>query len=214
MSTADVVPSAPPAYGAAAVPPGIGNPVAHSRSPRIHGAFADGCRHAVDYDRIEAPLDAFVATRARSPTAARVAATSRCRSRARPTPRARADRPRAPGAGRQHDLVRGRRLGRRQHRRRRTVARHRVQRGHVPLRGRRVLLLGAGGAAAGALEPLLEAGPASDRRRQPHARRALEALVARFADDGCATRCRAVRRRDRFARARPSMCWSTHRRRA
>ena len=40
----------------------------------------------------------------------------------------------------------------------------------VALLGRRVLLVGAGGAAAGALGPLLAAGPAAARRRQPHQR--------------------------------------------
>jgi shikimate dehydrogenase len=40
----------------------VGNPVAHSRSPEIHTAFARQFGKAIDYTRIEAPLDGFIAT--------------------------------------------------------------------------------------------------------------------------------------------------------
>ncbi|WP_042887212.1 shikimate dehydrogenase [Cupriavidus necator] len=40
----------------------IGNPVAHSRSPAIHAAFARQTGEAVQYDRLEAPLDGFANT--------------------------------------------------------------------------------------------------------------------------------------------------------
>jgi len=40
----------------------IGHPVAHSRSPQIHARYAAACGHAVDYTRIESPLDQFAAT--------------------------------------------------------------------------------------------------------------------------------------------------------
>ncbi len=40
----------------------VGHPVAHSRSPEIHAAFARETGIALDYRRIEAPLDGFVAT--------------------------------------------------------------------------------------------------------------------------------------------------------
>jgi len=40
----------------------IGNPVAHSRSPQIHTAFAAQTGQDIGYTRIEAPLDAFAAT--------------------------------------------------------------------------------------------------------------------------------------------------------
>ncbi|AOY92739.1 shikimate dehydrogenase [Cupriavidus sp. USMAA2-4] len=40
----------------------IGNPVAHSRSPAIHAAFARQTGEAIAYDRLEAPLDGFAAT--------------------------------------------------------------------------------------------------------------------------------------------------------
>jgi shikimate dehydrogenase len=40
----------------------IGNPVAHSKSPWIHAEFARICKQDVAYTTIEAPLDAFRAT--------------------------------------------------------------------------------------------------------------------------------------------------------
>jgi len=40
----------------------IGNPVAHSQSPRIHAEFARQTRQDIDYQRLEAPLDGFQRT--------------------------------------------------------------------------------------------------------------------------------------------------------
>ena len=40
----------------------IGNPVAHSKSPEIHAAFARATGQDIEYGRLEAPLDAFAAT--------------------------------------------------------------------------------------------------------------------------------------------------------
>lgn len=39
----------------------IGNPVAHSQSPRIHSLFARASGQAMEYGRIEAPADGFAA---------------------------------------------------------------------------------------------------------------------------------------------------------
>jgi len=39
----------------------IGNPVAHSKSPWIHARFARACRQDLEYGLIEAPLDGFAA---------------------------------------------------------------------------------------------------------------------------------------------------------
>jgi len=136
----------------------VGNPVAHSRSPQIHARFAAACGHAVDYARIEAPLDGFAATlRAFAESGARgcnvtvpfkgeaFAACARLSERAR---RAQAVNTivfeadgwfgdNTDGAGLVRDIERN---------------------AGVALRGTRVLLIGAGGGAAGALGALVAAG--------------------------------------------------------
>lgn len=43
----------------------IGNPVAHSKSPEIHAAFARATRQDIEYGRLESPLDGFAQTVAR-----------------------------------------------------------------------------------------------------------------------------------------------------
>jgi shikimate dehydrogenase len=158
----------------------IGNPVAHSRSPQIHARFALGTGHALDYTRIESPLDQFVATvQAFAESGARgcnvtvpfkgeaFAACARLSDRAR---RAEAVNTIAfeadgwfgdntDGAGLLRDIE--------------------LNAG-VALRGKRVLVLGAGGAAAGALDPLLAARPAAlvvANRTPANA----QALIERFA---------------------------------
>lgn len=40
----------------------IGNPVAHSKSPEIHAAFAQQTAQDISYERVLAPLDGFAAT--------------------------------------------------------------------------------------------------------------------------------------------------------
>jgi len=158
----------------------VGNPVAHSRSPQIHARFAHASHHAVDYTRIEAPLDGFAATvRAFADSGARgcnvtvpfkgeaFAMCTRLSERAR---RAEAvntisfeadgwfgDNTDGAGLVRDIELNAG-----------------------VPLRGKRVLVLGAGGAAAGALDPLLAARPAAlvVANRTPAK---AQALIERFA---------------------------------
>ena len=158
----------------------VGNPVSHSRSPQIHARFAVVAGHAVDYTRIESPLDGFAATlRAFADAGARgcnvtvpfkgeaFAACARLSERAR---RAEAvntimfeadgwfgDNTDGAGLVRDIELNAG-----------------------VTLRGRRVLVLGAGGAAAGALDPLLAARPAALVVANRTAAKA-QALIERFA---------------------------------
>lgn len=158
----------------------VGNPVAHSRSPQIHARFAAAAGHAVDYTRIESPLAQFAVTvRAFADAGARgcnvtvpfkgeaFAACARLSDRAR---RAEAvntivfeaegwfgDNTDGAGLVRDIELNAG-----------------------VPLRGRRVLVLGAGGAAAGAIDALLGARPAALVVANRTAARA-QALVERFA---------------------------------
>lgn len=139
----------------------IGNPVAHSKSPWIHAEFARATRQDIDYGRIEAPLDAFAHIvdefRASGAGGANVTvpfkeqAFAYCggavSARAREAGAVntlifeggdvRGDN--TDGAGLLRDLTAN--LGR-------------------PIAGKRVLLMGAGGAAQGVLGPLLAARPA------------------------------------------------------
>ncbi|MFZ5548587.1 MAG: shikimate dehydrogenase [Pseudomonadota bacterium] len=141
----------------------LGNPVAHSRSPFIHAAFAAATGERLVYERVLAPMDGFEAAlqafaaaggRGCNVTvpfkfdAARLC--PRLGQRARLAEAANVLRfdkgeeggwfgDNTDGVGLVNDLQAN---------------------ADVPLAGRRVLLVGAGGAAAGALGPLLEAAPA------------------------------------------------------
>ena len=140
-----------------------GNPVEHSRSPLIHQQFAQQTGQAVVYGRLLCPLDAFkaqiLAFAAAGAKGCNVTVPFKFEAfelAARRTPRAElaqaantlrfdaeseggwlADNTDGVGLARDITLNAG-----------------------VTLAGRRVLLLGAGGASAGVLGPLIEAGPA------------------------------------------------------
>ncbi len=138
----------------------FGHPIAHSKSPLIHAAFARQTGQDMRYDAILAPLDGFAAS-----VAAFIAAGGRganvtvpfkeeaFRLAGRLSPRAQragavntlvfdngilGDN--TDGAGLVADLT------------------HNL---HCALTGKRILLLGAGGAARGVIEPLLEQQPAA-----------------------------------------------------
>ena len=138
----------------------FGHPIAHSKSPQIHAAFARQTGQDMCYDAILAPLDGFAAS-----VAAFIAAGGRganvtvpfkeeaFKLAGRLSPRAQRASAvntlmfndgilgdNTDGAGLVADLTRN--LNR-------------------PLAGKRILLLGAGGAARGVIEPLLEQQPAA-----------------------------------------------------
>ena len=138
----------------------IGNPVAHSKSPLIHAAFARQTGQDLIYGTLLAPKDAFAATadafRARGGRGLNVTLpfkSEACRYATVLSARARAAQAantlkfdgaailadNTDGAGLVNDLLHN--LG-------------------FAIAGRRILLLGAGGAARGVLEPLLQQRPA------------------------------------------------------
>jgi shikimate dehydrogenase len=140
----------------------LGNPVAHSRSPFIHAAFARQCGLAMSYERVLSPLDAFEATVrtfvAEGGRGANItmpfkfhalALAARCSDRARLAGAANVLRMDPGPEGWYADNTDG--VG---------LVRDIEQGAGFALAGRRVLLLGAGGAGAGALGPLLQARPA------------------------------------------------------
>ncbi|CAN0475536.1 unnamed protein product, partial [Phaeothamnion confervicola] len=137
----------------------IGNPIAHSKSPEIHAAFARQTGHDIDYARLLAPLDSFRATvdsfREAGGKGANVTIPFKLQAfdladdvsqRARDAEAAnflrfddgRIHADNTDGAGLIRDIVHN--LG-------------------FALAGKRVLLMGAGGAAQGVLAPLLEHKP-------------------------------------------------------
>jgi shikimate dehydrogenase len=139
----------------------IGNPIAHSKSPFIHAQFAAQCGQAMEYQHLLAPLDGFAAAvqqfRSAGGKGANVTVPFKLEAHALATeltPRARAAGAvntlkfdgdcilgdNTDGVGLVADIERNAQL---------------------PLAGKRILLLGAGGAARGALLPLLERQPAS-----------------------------------------------------
>ncbi len=152
----------------------VGNPIAHSRSPRIHRAFAEQCGIALEYDCLLAPLDAFAQSvddffsHGGGGLNVTVPFKEQAFELARRDLSARAE---AAGAvntlwmadGRLHGcntdgvglLADLRRLG------------------HDPA-DRRVLLVGAGGAARGVLLPLLEAGCSTLRIVNRNEQRAMQ----------------------------------------
>lgn len=140
----------------------IGHPIAHSRSPRIHARFGQLTGRALRYEAVEAPLDGFAATLQRlrqngllgcnvtlpfKPEALALAddASERARRAGAAntlgwTHDGRLWADNTDGAGLCQDLT---------------------ARAHFPIAGRHLLVLGAGGAVAGCLAPLLAQGPAS-----------------------------------------------------
>lgn len=137
----------------------IGNPVAHSQSPFIHAEFARQLGHDIRYERVLSPLDDFEATlHAWAQSGAQgcnVTVPFKFevpRLVAGCSPRAQlaqaANTVRFDPQGWQADNTDGAGL----------VA-DIEQHAGVPLKGCTVLLVGAGGAAAGVLGPLLAAGP-------------------------------------------------------
>lgn len=139
----------------------IGNPVAHSKSPLIHAAFAHQTGEDLEYQRLLAPLDAFAATagafRACGGRGLNVTLPFKgdaFRYASQLSQRARAAQAvntlkfdgevifgdTTDGAGLVGDLQRNLR---------------------VAIACRRILLLGAGGAARGVIEPLLALQPAN-----------------------------------------------------
>lgn len=158
----------------------FGHPVAHSLSPRIHAAFAAQTGQKLTYTAIEAPLDDFAGTlrafvagggrganvtlpfKAQALALAHHADGAAAQAGAANTLRVEADGTlgafNTDGAGLLRDLTHNLRFA---------------------LRGARVLVVGAGGAAAGVLGPLVQAGPGSVRVINRTPARAAQ-LAARF----------------------------------
>ena len=139
----------------------IGNPIAHSRSPRIHALFAAQTGQDIAYGAILAPLDGFAAAVRKFIAEGGRGANVTVPFKEQAHRLAAALSPRARGAGAVNTLdfsgpaifgdnTDGAGL-----------VRDLTANLDCPISARRVLLLGAGGAARGALLPLLQESPAA-----------------------------------------------------
>lgn len=157
----------------------IGNPVSHSRSPAIHAAFARATGQQLTYEALLAPVDGFIDTvnrfRAEGGRGLNVTVPFKLEAYAF----ADSHTPRALAAGAVNTLAFGSDgvlgdntdgVG---------LVRDLTQNLGCALAGRHVLLLGAGGAARGAMLPLLDEHPASLTLANRSVDKA-DALVARF----------------------------------
>ncbi|GHH53488.1 shikimate dehydrogenase [[Pseudomonas] boreopolis] len=136
----------------------FGHPVAHSLSPRIHAAFARQHGIALEYTAIDAAPDAFAATLERFAAEGGAGANVTLPLKEQAFALAATLSARARRAGAVNTLVRD---GGRWHGDNTDGAglvRDLTDRHGLDLRGRRVLLLGAGGSARGVAPALLDAG--------------------------------------------------------
>jgi len=161
----------------------IGNPVAHSKSPWIHAEFARATGQDIDYGRIEAPLDGFpqAVERFRAAGGKGLNVTVPFKQQAFALSRDASERARIAKAG--NTLVLDRSfcdntdgVG---------LVRDITVNLGLTLKGKRLLLLGAGGAAQSVVGALLEAGAVRLSIANRTASRAVE-LAARFSGaSGC-----------------------------
>lgn len=156
MSQPDSITSPPPDRYAV-----VGNPVTHSQSPRIHQAFAQQCAQNIQYERITAPLDGFKSTIAdlieQGYKGVNITVPFKLEAFALATQLS----PRARAAGAVNTLLfndagdmRGDNTDGA------GLVRDIESNLHLAIAGKRILLIGAGGAAQGVLNPLLACAPA------------------------------------------------------
>jgi shikimate dehydrogenase len=166
----------------------FGNPIGHSKSPRIHHAFARACEQDMRYGAIEAPLGGFAAALAAFGASGGRGAnvTAPFKVDAYAAADELSERARAAGAVNALKFENGRIFGENFD----GVGLLRdieVNLG-FPVAGRRVLLMGAGGAARGAAPAILERKPTLLTVANRHADKAAalaETFAALGAIEGC-----------------------------
>ncbi|MBZ0335395.1 shikimate dehydrogenase [Marinobacter sp. AL4B] len=161
----------------------IGNPINHSKSPRIHSLFAQQTGEPVEYTAIQAPLDDFTGTVKRFFEGGGKGLNVTVPFKEEAWALAEHRTPRAEKAGaantlyldQENDLVADNTDGV-------GIVRDLRDNQNVPLKGVRILVLGAGGAVRGVLGPILAEQPAALTLANRTVAKA-EALVRLFADE-------------------------------
>lgn len=161
----------------------VGNPIAHSKSPIIHVAFAAQTGHLLNYERMLAPLDGFAATVQQffASGGKGLNVTVPFKLEAHALALALSERAQAAGAVNMLKLHEGALFG--DNTDGAGLVRDIVHNAGFALGGRRILLLGAGGAARGAILPLLLQNPAELVIANRSAAKAVE-LAQQFAVRG------------------------------
>ena len=139
----------------------IGNPIAHSKSPMIHGEFAGQTRQDLTYEALLAPLDDFAGAWQRFREAGGKGAnvTVPFKEQAWALSQQRTHRAELAGAVNTLSIAaNGELLG--DNTDGIGLVRDITVNAGWPLAGKRILMLGAGGAARGVIQPLLAAGAA------------------------------------------------------
>jgi shikimate dehydrogenase len=138
----------------------IGNPIAHSKSPMIHEAFARNTGQQLEYGRVLAPLDAFADTveamRMNGFKGANVTVPFKLEA----FQLANKLTERAHDAGAVNTLIFSDEGITGDNTDGAGIVRDIEQNLQIPIAGKRVLLIGAGGAAEGVLHPILACSPA------------------------------------------------------
>ncbi|MGV6858254.1 MAG: shikimate dehydrogenase [bacterium] len=161
----------------------LGNPVKHSQSPYIHQQFAQQCAENIHYEALEAPLDGFpgfvdqlgekgyLGMNVTVPF--KEQAWQLCASRSQSAER----------AGAVNTLIKTEQGWHGDNTDGTGLLRDLQQNAGLSLKGKRILLLGAGGAVKGVLLPLLSAEPVLLHIANRTASKA-SALAADFQDEG------------------------------
>lgn len=158
----------------------VGNPVEHSQSPFIHARFAAQTGQTLHYDRVLAPLDGFERTLREFAAGGARGCNVTVPFKAEAWALAAARTPRAELAGTANTLRFDADVWHADNTDGVGLVRDIVRNAGIAIAGARVLLVGAGGAAAGALGPLLGERPTEVVVVNRTAARAVE-LVERHA---------------------------------
>ncbi|MFC0676520.1 shikimate dehydrogenase [Lysobacter korlensis] len=136
----------------------FGHPVAHSRSPRIHAAFAAQCAIELEYTKIDASPDAFAGAVAAFGRAGGLGANVTLPHKLAAAALCEQVSDRARRAGAVNTLVRASNAWHGDNTDGVGLVRDLQARHGLDLHGRRTLIIGAGGAARGVAPALLDAG--------------------------------------------------------